>query len=68
MAGSLERLTSRELEVLKLTAAGLTNRAIAGRLRLSPRTVDAHLRSIFTKLDVGSRTAATRYALDHGLL
>lgn len=64
----MERLTSRELEVLKLIATGLTNREIAGRFGVSTRTVDAHLRSIYAKLQVKSRSAATRYAVEHGLI
>ena len=55
-----DALTERELEVLKLVAQGLTNAEIAKRLVLSPLTVNAHLRSIFNKLDVTSRTAAAR--------
>ena len=64
----MSQLTRRELEVLKLIALGLTNREIADRIRVSTRTVDAHLRSIYAKLDVRSRSAATRYAVDHGLV
>jgi len=63
-----DQLTSREVHVLKLVSAGLTNREIAGSLGLSSRTVDAHLRSIFGKIGVGSRSAATRYAVEHGLV
>jgi len=63
-----DHLTSREVHVLKLVSAGLTNREIADRLGLSSRTVDAHLRSIFGKIGVGSRSAATRYAVEHGLV
>lgn len=63
-----DRLTAREIEVLRLVVAGLTNRKVAERLRLSPRTVDAHLRSIYGKLGVTSRSAATRYALEHRLV
>jgi DNA-binding NarL/FixJ family response regulator len=63
-----DRLTSREVHVLKLVSAGLTNREIAESLGLSSRTVDAHLRSIFGKIGVGSRSAATRYAVEHGLV
>ena len=63
-----DNLTSREVHVLKLVSAGLTNREIAERLGLSSRTVDAHLRSIFGKIGVGSRSAATRYAVEHGLV
>ena len=60
-------LTSREVEVLELVASGMTSPKIAKKLFLSPRTVDTHLTSIYHKLGVNSRTAATRYALDHGL-
>jgi DNA-binding NarL/FixJ family response regulator len=51
-------LTGREVEVLRLLALGLGNSEIADRLVLSPRTVHAHLRSIYDKLGVNSRTAA----------
>jgi len=60
-------LTPREVEVLRLVAAGLSNPQIAQQLVVSARTVEAHLRSIFSKLDVTSRTAAARFALEHGL-
>ena len=52
----------RETEVLRLVAAGLTDGEIAERLVLSPRTVHAHLRTIYRKLGVTSRTAATHAA------
>jgi DNA-binding CsgD family transcriptional regulator len=61
-------LTSRELQVLRLVAAGTTNKSIARALSLSERTVDRHISNILTKLDVPSRTAATTYAYDHKLL
>ena len=60
-------LTAREAEVLGLVAAGLTNAQVAQRLYLSPRTVNAHLNSIYHKLGVSSRSAATRLAIEHGL-
>lgn len=60
-------LSSREAEVLRLVAHGLTTARIADELYLSPHTVNAHLRRIYDKLDVNSRSAATRFALDHGL-
>lgn len=63
-----DHLTAREVDVLKLVSAGLTNREIAQSLGLSSRTIDAHLRSIFGKIGVGSRSAATRYAVEHGLV
>ncbi|MGD8863589.1 MAG: response regulator transcription factor, partial [Myxococcales bacterium] len=61
-------LSPRELEVLKLVAAGHTNRAIAKVLSVSVKTVDRHVSNIFTKLDVSSRAAATAYAYEHGLV
>jgi DNA-binding NarL/FixJ family response regulator len=61
-------LTERELEVLRLVAAGETNKAIAAQLVLSERTVDRHVSNIFAKLGVSSRAAATAYAYEHGLL
>jgi DNA-binding NarL/FixJ family response regulator len=57
----------REAEVLRLLARGLTDAQIADDLVVSRRTVHAHLRAIYRKLDVGSRSAATRWALEHGL-
>ncbi|TDC45511.1 helix-turn-helix transcriptional regulator [Jiangella ureilytica] len=61
-------LTPREAEVLRLVAAGRTNRAIAADLVLSDKTVARHVANIFTKLDVSSRAAATAYAYQHGLI
>jgi DNA-binding CsgD family transcriptional regulator len=61
-------LTPREGEVLRLVAAGSTNREIAGALFLSEKTVARHLSNIFTKLDLSSRTAAAAYAFEHGLV
>jgi DNA-binding NarL/FixJ family response regulator len=60
-------LSAREVEVLRLVATGLTSAQIARELFLSPRTVDTHLTSIYHKLGVNSRAAATRFALEHGL-
>ncbi len=60
-------LTPREVEVLGLVAEGLTSAQVAHRLFLSPRTVEAHLTSIYHKLGVTSRAGATRFALEHGL-
>ena len=62
------RLTMRELDVLRLVAAGLSDAETAGQLYLSVRTVNAHLRSIYRKLGVRSRAAAGRFAADHGLV
>lgn len=64
----LAGLTAGEVEVLRLVASGMTNARVAEKLFVSRRTVDAHLRSVYRKLGVGSRTAATRQAIDHGLL
>ncbi len=61
-------LTSREVEVLRLVATGMTNRAIADRLDISEKTVARHLSNIFTKLDLPSRAAATAYAYQHALV
>ena len=61
-------LTPRELQVLRLVAAGETNKAIAAELVLSERTVDRHVSNIFTKLGVTSRAAATAYAYVHELV
>jgi DNA-binding CsgD family transcriptional regulator len=60
-------LTAREVEVLRLLAQGLTDAQIAEQLVISPRTVNNHLTSIYQKIQVSSRSAATRYAIDHGL-
>jgi predicted ATPase/DNA-binding CsgD family transcriptional regulator len=60
-------LTAREVEVLRLVASSLTDAQIAEKLVLSPRTVHAHISSIYSKLGVTSRSAATRYAIEHRL-
>jgi GAF domain-containing protein len=64
--GDVERagLTSRELEVLRLVAHGMSDADIAGKLVVSQRTVHSHLRSIYRKLGVGSRSEATRWAVE----
>jgi len=61
-------LTEREVQVLRLVAQGLTNTQIAERLILSPHTVHAHISSIHSKLGITSRSAATRFALEHKLV
>jgi len=61
-------LSERELEVLRLVAEALTDAQVADRLSLSPRTVGQHLRSIYNKLGVNSRAAATRFAVERGLV
>jgi DNA-binding CsgD family transcriptional regulator len=60
-------LTPREIEVLRLVALGMTDAEVANRLFISPRTVSQHLRSVYSKLDVSSRSAATRFAIEHNL-
>jgi DNA-binding NarL/FixJ family response regulator len=61
-------LTAREVEVLRLVAAGKTNRAIATDLFLSEKTVARHVSNIFGKLGLSTRAAATAYAYEHGLV
>ena len=61
-------LTGREVEVLRLIAAGKTNRAIAGELVISEKTVARHVSNILTKLDLPSRSAATAYAYSRHLV
>src|SRR5262249_3954563 len=61
-------LTAREGEVLRLLAQGMTNPQIAKRLIISSHTVNAHVRSIYTKLEVNSRSSVTRYAIEQHLL
>jgi DNA-binding CsgD family transcriptional regulator len=63
----LPQLTKREIEILRLVAQGLSDAQVAERLVLGPRTVNAHLTSIYRKIDVNSRAAATRFAIEHGL-
>jgi ATP/maltotriose-dependent transcriptional regulator MalT len=61
-------LTGRELEVLRLVAAGATNHAIASRLHLADKTVHRHVSNIYAKLGVSSRAGATAYAYQHHLV
>lgn len=61
-------LTEREKEVLRLVAMGLSNKEIAHKLVISPNTVKVHLKNIFAKIDVVSRTEATVYAIREGLV
>ncbi len=62
----LGQLTERELEVLKLAAKGMNNKDIARHLSLSTRTIQAHLSTVFSKMQVGSRTEAVVQALQKG--
>jgi DNA-binding NarL/FixJ family response regulator len=67
-ASGVGGLTAREVEVLRLVAAGKSNRAIAADLFISEKTVARHMSNIFTKLSLSSRSAATAYAYEHGLI
>ncbi len=68
LSPSVDGLTAREIDVLRLLAVGLTNNQIAARLMISPKTVNIHASSIYKKLEITSRTAATRYAIEHALV
>jgi HD-GYP domain-containing protein (c-di-GMP phosphodiesterase class II) len=61
-------LTPREVEVLRLAARGLSNKEIAERLVISPKTVANHIEHIYTKIDASTRAAASLFAMQHGLL
>ena len=64
----IEPLSERELELLRLIAAGMTNRSIADELMVSVNTVKTHARNIYGKLGVGNRTEATSRARDLALI
>lgn len=67
-SGADRPITERETQVLRLVAAGHTNRTIAHEMAISEKTVERHLGNIFAKLGVNNRTAATAHAYDHDLL
>jgi DNA-binding NarL/FixJ family response regulator len=67
-ADSTGPLTQRQIEVLRLVAAGRSNREIARELHLSEKTVARHLSNIFVALGVASRTAAVAYAFEEGIV
>ena len=62
---STSGLSPRDVDVLRLVAAGKTNRAVVTELSLCERTVERHVSNVLSKLGVGSRTAAAAYALEH---
>jgi predicted ATPase/DNA-binding NarL/FixJ family response regulator len=66
-ADAMTGLSARELEVLRLVAAGRSNQEIAESLYISPTTAATHVRNLLSKLDLSSRTAAAAYAHQHGL-
>jgi DNA-binding NarL/FixJ family response regulator len=68
VAPALEELTAREHEVLRLLARGLSNKEIAQRLSISPKTVGNHAEHIYAKIDAQSRAAAAFFAMQQGLL
>ena len=59
-------LSDRELQIVELVAAGLTNQEIAEKLEISKRTVDNHISNILTKTETGNRVALVRWALQWG--
>ncbi|HRE28092.1 MAG TPA: response regulator transcription factor, partial [Anaerolineales bacterium] len=61
-------LSEREIEILKLVASGAANKEIAAQLVISPNTVKVHVRNIFAKIGVQSRTEAAVYAIKHGIV
>ena len=63
---AVSQLTPQERQVARFLAEGLSNKEVAAQLYLSPRTIDAHLRSAFAKLGVTSRTQLARLPLDDG--
>ena len=68
MVGRLAGLTPREIEVLRLIAAGLTAKEAASRLEIAPKTADNHIQSLYSKIGVTTRAAAALYALERGLV
>ena len=67
-SGSLDELTPREMDVLRLLAQGLPNRKIAAQLTINERTVKYHVSAILAKLEVSNRTEAVMRAIEQGLI
>ena len=65
---ALAGLTAREVEVLILLARGMSNRQIAERLVITPKTAGNHVEHIYAKIDASNRAAAAMFAVQHGLL
>jgi DNA-binding NarL/FixJ family response regulator len=65
---NLAGLTAREVEVLVLLARGMSNKQIAERLVITPKTAGNHVEHIYAKIDASSRAAAALFAVQHGLL
>jgi len=61
-------LTAREVEVLRLIARGLSNRAIGEQLGVSPRTAEHHVQHVYDKIGLATRAGAALFALEHDLL
>ena len=68
LAERLAGLTPREIEVLRLIAAGHTAKEAARQLDISPKTADHHIQSLYSKIGVTTRAGAALYALEHGLV
>jgi NarL family two-component system response regulator LiaR len=67
-SGSLDKLTPREMDVLRLLAQGLSNRKIAAQLSINERTVKYHVSAILAKLEAANRTEAVMRAIEQGLI
>jgi len=67
-SGSLDELTPREMDVLRLLAEGLSNRKIGERLSINERTVKYHVSAILAKLEAANRTEAVMRAIERGLI